>query len=200
MTKIFFGNRIFAISDDAGKCFNLMNGIGARTVEPSEAVALFDIFERSPQIPELWVYHENPDTVLREIASCNKFLRAAGGLVFNKSGQKLLIHRSGFWDLPKGKAEKDESEQQTAIREVEEECGLHNPELKHKIKNTYHVYRMAGTRILKETAWYEMYYSGNEPLTPQTDEDIDKAEWVDADKLHKYDKMYASIKDLMGIE
>ena len=36
----------------------------------------------------------------------------------------LLYYRHGYWDLPKGKLEKDETNLQAAIRELKEETGL----------------------------------------------------------------------------
>lgn len=56
-------------------------------------------------------------------------VRAAGGVVWRRrDGQVevLLVHRPKYddWSLPKGKAERGESDEETAAREVEEETGL----------------------------------------------------------------------------
>ena len=48
---------------------------------------------------------------------------ASGGVVFNNN-KLLMIYRNGFWDLPKGKMEINESELDCAVREVEEEGGV----------------------------------------------------------------------------
>jgi 8-oxo-dGTP diphosphatase len=52
-------------------------------------------------------------------------VRAAGGLVV-RDGKVLLIHRPKYddWTFPKGKAEDGESDEDCALREVEEETGL----------------------------------------------------------------------------
>jgi 8-oxo-dGTP pyrophosphatase MutT (NUDIX family)/phosphohistidine phosphatase SixA len=56
-------------------------------------------------------------------------VRAAGG-VLRRVGPKgievLLVHRPRYddWTLPKGKAQPDETDEETAVREVEEETGL----------------------------------------------------------------------------
>ena len=55
-------------------------------------------------------------------------VRAAGGLVTRpgESGTEILVvHRPRYddWSLPKGKAERDESDEDAARREVEEETG-----------------------------------------------------------------------------
>jgi 8-oxo-dGTP pyrophosphatase MutT (NUDIX family) len=57
-------------------------------------------------------------------------VRAAGGLVCRPAGidtvDVVLVHRPAYddWAFPKGKLERDESEEEAALREVEEETGL----------------------------------------------------------------------------
>ncbi len=56
-------------------------------------------------------------------------VRAAGGIVFRRrsDGEEILVvHRPAYddWTFPKGKLEPGESEQEAAVREVEEETGL----------------------------------------------------------------------------
>jgi 8-oxo-dGTP diphosphatase len=52
-------------------------------------------------------------------------IRAAGGLVL-RDGRVLLVHRPRYddWTFPKGKAAEGEADEETALREVEEETGL----------------------------------------------------------------------------
>ena len=52
-------------------------------------------------------------------------VRAAGGLVV-RDGLVLLVHRPKYddWSFPKGKCDAGESDQECALREVEEETGL----------------------------------------------------------------------------
>ena len=57
-------------------------------------------------------------------------VRAGGGVVVRESGGRLevaLVHRPRYddWSLPKGKLEPGESFEAGALREVEEETGLH---------------------------------------------------------------------------
>jgi 8-oxo-dGTP pyrophosphatase MutT (NUDIX family) len=60
----------------------------------------------------------------------NEVVRAAGGVVSRRNGrgelEVLVIHRKarGDWSFPKGKVEPGESEEECALREVEEETGL----------------------------------------------------------------------------
>jgi 8-oxo-dGTP diphosphatase len=55
-------------------------------------------------------------------------VRAAGGVVSRTRPRKeiVVIHRPKYddWTLPKGKAENGESDEECAVREVEEETGL----------------------------------------------------------------------------
>ncbi|MEO5632671.1 NUDIX hydrolase [Gaiella sp.] len=59
----------------------------------------------------------------------SKVVRAAGGIVIRgvgPEGEVLLVHRPQYddWTFPKGKVEPGESDEECAIREVEEETGL----------------------------------------------------------------------------
>jgi len=60
----------------------------------------------------------------------SRIVRAAGGVVWRRGPnglEVLLIHRPryGDWSFPKGKAKsEEESDEATALREVEEEVGL----------------------------------------------------------------------------
>jgi 8-oxo-dGTP diphosphatase len=63
-------------------------------------------------------------------AVSNATIRAAGGIVVRRgpdgTSEVLLVHRPryGDWSLPKGKADPGERDEDTALREVEEETGL----------------------------------------------------------------------------
>lgn len=130
---------------------------------------------------------------------CSRFVEipAGGGLVRNREGKYLLICRHGLWDLPKGKQEPGESIETCALREVEEECGLHGLELGSLICVTHHSYRLFGEECLKHTYWYRMYDGREEPLLPQAEEDITEARWVDEAQLPVYLKdTYPSIREV----
>ena len=50
--------------------------------------------------------------------------KSCGCIVLDKRTVLLIKHNSGHWDFPKGHVEGEESEVETAIREVKEETGL----------------------------------------------------------------------------
>ena len=113
---------------------------------------------------------------------------AAGGLVRNSKDEILLIYRRGFWDLPKGKLDAGESIPDCAIREVQEETGLKSIELGPFICTTTHAYydKWLSKEVEKHTHWYAMQSLANETLVPQTEEDIEKIEWVPMEQLPQY--------------
>jgi 8-oxo-dGTP pyrophosphatase MutT (NUDIX family) len=59
----------------------------------------------------------------------SELVRAAGGVVLRRNGDRrevALVHRPKYedWTLPKGKLEPGETDEQAAVREVEEETGM----------------------------------------------------------------------------
>lgn len=97
---------------------------------------------------------------------------AAGGLVINEQKEFLFIYRNDKWDLPKGGVEKGENIEEAAIREVQEECGIHNVKLDQFLLTTYHIFYQDYEYKLKETHWYLMRSTSKEILIPQLEEGI----------------------------
>ncbi|MGK6351399.1 NUDIX hydrolase [Parapedobacter sp. DT-150] len=159
------------------------------------------LFKQAKQntIPATYVIQiKNPKDFFSLIKKRIKIIKAAGGLVKNGDGQFLFIHRLGKWDLPKGKVDENESTRNAAIREVEEECGIHVDYLGQKIRSTYHSYVMKGELVIKKTNWYEMGVNRIPKLRPQLEEDITEAVWLGRDKLHKIRKnTYPLIEDIL---
>ena len=128
-----------------------------------------------------------------------KLIEAAGGLVLNKNKEVLMIFRRGKWDLPKGKLDKGETLEQCAVREVQEETGITNIELKEKLAETYHVYKEFGKHILKESHWYKMLCNTEQKLVPQTEEDITDIKWVKRSDLKNYtSNTYQTILEVLS--
>jgi ADP-ribose pyrophosphatase YjhB (NUDIX family) len=126
-------------------------------------------------------------------------IRAAGGIVRNQDQEFLFIKRSGIWDLPKGKLNKNEGIQEGALREVTEETGLRSLTVTKKLPSTYHIYTdKQGKEILKETFWFEMMcYLPQKPV-PQLEEDITEVKWFSGSDLNIAIKStYASLRQLL---
>lgn len=140
------------------------------------------------------------DCVFEKICSEFNQINAGGGLVRNLAGEYLLIFRNGKWDLPKGKQEAGEDIKVTAVREVEEECGIDSLELGNLLCVTHHTYRMNGEFMLKHTFWYNMEYKGDATLKPQTEENIEMCKWVKGEEIAELVKdTYPSIKRVFEV-
>jgi 8-oxo-dGTP pyrophosphatase MutT (NUDIX family) len=75
--------------------------------------------------------------------------------------------------------ERGESKEESAIREVEEECGISGLKIIKELPTVYHTYTLQGKRILKVTYWFEMTTDFDGELKPQTEEDITDVKWVE---------------------
>ena len=125
---------------------------------------------------------------------------AAGGIVMNPNKEILWIFRRGFWDLPKGKLDLNETIEVCAIREVMEETGIDHLVLGDLILTTKHQYhdKYLDTQVEKTTYWYAMTTDLIEDGIPQTEEDIEAIAWVKKEALTPYlEKTYDTIKEVM---
>ncbi|MCW3105877.1 MAG: hypothetical protein JWQ09_383 [Segetibacter sp.] len=111
---------------------------------------------------------------------------AAGGIVENEENKILFQFRREKWDLPKGKLDEGETIEACAVREVEEETGLHDIQLGELVGITHHFYNENGTDIEKETHWFAMKVTGQQELIPQVEEDILELRWVAENELKDY--------------
>lgn len=127
-------------------------------------------------------------------------VEAAGGIVRTAFPEPrfLYIFRNGMWDLPKGKKEKGESDEENALREVQEETGLEELEIIRPAGHTYHFMRGADNVFrIKKTAWFLMRTPEARRPVPQIEEGIEKAEWLSVSEIRmKSGQMYASIANL----
>jgi ADP-ribose pyrophosphatase YjhB (NUDIX family) len=85
-----------------------------------------------------------------------------------------------------------------AVREVQEETGLKNVELRSPLTVTYHTYHEGTKNILKESHWFLMKASSNQTLAPQTEEDIFDIKWVHEGEIRSYlSRAFPLISDIM---
>lgn len=131
---------------------------------------------------------------------CERFtvVAAAGGLVKNANDEYLFIFRRGRWDLPKGKADAGETAEETALREVEEECGLNSLRIIKELPSTYHSFPEKGKNILKHTRWFLMETKQTK-VTLQAEEDIEDHTWLRKEEIFPFitGQMYASLIEML---
>lgn len=144
------------------------------------------------EIPSGMPLEEFMDKMLSSV----KRINAGGGLVADKDGNWLMIYRNGTWDLPKGMQEEGEDIAVTAVREVAEESGV-EADAEDLLKITRHAYRMYGSLNVKTIWWYRMKAKENASICPQTEEGIEKCEWVTPEDLdYRLANTYPSIVDV----
>ena len=178
MYKVFFKDRTVFFRNDLTETFLNHSGLFYKFGSKHELKALINVFYDLNEIRKLYLVHENPELIWNEFRGCFTHIEAAGGLVMNPDNQILVIFRNGIWDLPKGKADAGESMEETALREVAEECGIYPLSLGQKIIETYHTYRIGNENILKRTHWYDMKYKGGKNPEPEKEENISEIRWV----------------------
>ncbi len=144
------------------------------------------------------VYGYQSANLVKDFISLFKFVEAAGGIVKNQTGDTLFIRRWDMWDLPKGKMEKNETPEQTALREVKEETGLKEVSIVDYITETYHIYYDEPPFFLKHSYWYLMTTKQNGGLKPQKAEDITEVVWLDKNQCKKaFSETYRTLREML---
>jgi 8-oxo-dGTP diphosphatase len=124
-------------------------------------------------------------------------IRAAGGLVVRtgtNGPEVLVVHRPKYddWSFPKGKVEGEETDEQCAVREVEEETGLVCV-LEGELPSTEYV---DGHGRAKRVRYWRMRQVDGE-LEPE--HEVDEARWVSpdaAEQLLSYGRDRALVRNL----
>ena len=198
MYKVFFNDRTIYLDDTLPD----MAKVGRDYV-----CAFENITDLRPQLKQflepnrkgnLYIFHDDKEALFKTFRQCFNNIDAAGGLVTNERGDILLIKRRGKWDLPKGKAEPGETPEQTALREVEEECGLSGLILQGFLTSTYHIYTLDNDLMLKKTDWFDMKYKGESTPVPLEKEHISEVLWLKRVRIKEvYNNTYTSIIDVI---
>src|SRR3989338_3630592 len=123
-----------------------------------------------------------------------KRIFSAGGIVVRRSmkstkgtrgtkGVEVLVTQHSKhkgWDFPKGHREIYESEEQTALREVEEETGV-KAEILERVGETKYFYYEEGEKVLKTVAFYLMKYISQGEAT--TAFEVSGTKWLPPDEV-----------------
>ncbi len=169
--KVYLNNKVIVLTDDLGHSKNTFF---------YDAIALDEIIHRLQysDTDKVILYTPYLSKAWEDFKKHFDVIEAAGGLVKNKNKEYLFIYRNGKWDLPKGKMEKGEIPDQTAIREVQEECGIENISIEKFLFDTYHLFNENRKKRLKITHWFLMNQDKKSSISPQTEEGIEKVEWI----------------------
>ncbi|MFC2120508.1 NUDIX hydrolase [Bacteroidota bacterium] len=200
MYKVFFEDRLFILSESPVKNMSYKISDYYKYKDAGDLQDTIIQFEKNKSISGINIYDKDVELLYEKFTKLFLFIDAAGGLVKNSRNEFLFIYRKGKWDLPKGKVEKNEKFSEAAIREVEEECGISAVEIKSFICHTFHTYKIHNTPVLKRTWWYEMYYSRNEKLKPQLEENITNLDWFSKKNMNLiFESTYSSINEILSV-
>lgn len=166
--------------------------------KPVTLLQYIDSLEKSTKLKSIHIYSRDLEKLRDDFFALYQVVDAAGGIVMNKEGEILVIFRRGSWDVAKGKLDPGESIEDAAVREVMEETGIQGIKRKKLAGITYHTYlNKQKKRMLKRTYWYGMKAPKQE-LIPQTEEDIEKAEWVMPNEfLATYKPIFPNIVEIV---
>lgn len=196
MYKIFSGDKCILISSQAEK----NAGKGIRTITFSTAEALhreYRLFVKSPKLKTLHVTGDQ-EKAWRVFRSLFAYIEAAGGTVLNPKGELLMIYRNKHWDLPKGKMEQGESPEETAVREVEEECGVKHLKIIKPLMSSFHIFHVNKNACMKRTYWFAMTSKDTAKPVAQKEEGIEEAKWMPMAEVEKVRaKVYLSLREVL---
>lgn len=114
--------------------------------------------------------------------------KSCGAIVFNDNSVLIIEQFQGFFSFPKGHVEGNETEEETAIREVKEETNI---DIEIISKKKYKINYKINGNIKKEVVFF-LAKATSFKLKNQENEII-SCEWIDKDKV--LDKLtYNNIK------
>src|SRR5690606_3994969 len=151
MYKVFINDKPLFLTSTLEKECNFKYFLLA-TVDMQKLIAQYF----ADQLTNAYLYHPDEEQLLKLFKDKITVNKAGGGLVENEKGQVLFIYRNGKWDLPKGGIEKNETIEETAMREVEEETGCKDLHINKRLEKTFHIFKRNGEYRLKITYWFLM--------------------------------------------
>jgi 8-oxo-dGTP diphosphatase len=119
-----------------------------------------------------------------------KFEFSAGGIVFKKEKGEILFllskhSQNKSWGFPKGligDSDKNESKEETAIREVKEETGVEASIVK-VLGTTVYWYQWDGERVKKNVTYYLMECLSYD--FDKRDQEMEEVGWYGIDKVEE---------------
>lgn len=106
-----------------------------------------------------------------------KYEKSCGSIVISDDKVLLVKHNAGHWDFPKGHVEDNETEEETAIREVKEETNIDI-----KINSNY---RYISTYSPKEGVTKDVIYFLGKPINynlKAQEQEVSEVEFISLDE------------------
>jgi hypothetical protein len=190
MYKVFVNQDVIILTSEIpfGKKINLYD---------LKKKSLDEIISLVKKHHKIFLFHKNSEKLVSTFQKKIKVVKAGGGIVKNINDETLFIYRRNKWDLPKGKMDKGETIDQTALREVKEETGIKNLSIIDFKMNTYHVFKKGKEYRLKETSWFNMLSTHEGRFSPESKEGITKVVWKSNKKIKKIKNTFPNIKLLL---
>lgn len=187
--KVFIKDKLLVFTENMNIPRKEKSAVFCHYQGMKQLLAEFEHFITSKKAKVLYVYRKkNVDKLFKAFILRFKLTKAAGGVVFNKKSDILMIYRHGRWDLPKGKKNSLEKNRDTASREVMEETGIRKLKINKKLQVTYHFYRRNRKLIIKKTHWYLMQAKRAQEFVPAESEGISKVKWIPLENIKKKKK------------
>lgn len=193
MYTIFVGNKPIILTNEISREIDFKYYL-LKTVDISRVINELE----TTTTKAIYLVGKNKKKLLKNFLKLLPNVVAGGGKVYNAEAKILFIYRNDKWDLPKGKTERKESIEETAIREVEEETGVTGLTITQPLPITYHIFKRHGQHKIKITHWFEMKTNYSGTLLPQEKEGITKVKWLnEAQAQEALNNSYANIKLLI---
>ena len=198
--KVFFKDRVIFLTDQIDDILRGEFNTILKYANQNELKQFIENFSHKQHLHVGYVYYHDNAKLMELFKRQFVFIEAAGGLVTNHKHEFLAIERLGVYDLPKGKAEGNETPDITAQREIEEECGIKKLNIISKLTSTYHTYEMDGKMVLKQTHWFHLHTDADQTPQPQTTENITSARWMAIEDMDVFTaNTYSSVKEVIQL-
>ena len=170
MYRIFHGRHLIFLTDDKEQISQIRPDFVFKNADEKQVKEILKLTKEAATKKIKILIVGQPSQLLDDLFHSFKYVRAAGGLVFNKKGELLLMKRLGKYDLPKGKANKKEGIESCALREIEEETGAAGLTIESPFAETYHTYFRSRKWQMKHTHWFLVKCKKGKNLKPQEKE------------------------------
>lgn len=198
MYKVFIDNSVIEFLDSTEEIPSGRYDLILNSME-TDLTKLLDQFDLVGSRTCLLVVYEDFELAFNQVFHAYELMDAAGGIV-KCDRRYLFIERHGMWDIPKGKLDAYEQPWEAAVREIEEECGIKGPTIDHLLGITFHTYSYMGRLTIKKNWWYALNYSGSMEVTPQEEESITQAIWIEKEAWDMIrENTYESIKEVLDM-